>query len=399
MSWEFGPPPRTSAPVVTTVVEGFFSRLSFGLLSFTLPLFAYHLGLPLPLIGVLLSVNMAVAMLVKPAMGAVVDAIGVRPAMLAACVLRTVVLVALVFTTAPEGLFWARALHGVSIALRDPASASVLAAVGGKQAVARRFGWYQSAKTLAGSLGQFSAGVLLSLTLGDHRVVLAIAAALSLIPLGVVAIGLRGSEIAALHVPSRDRAEPALSPQLRSSLWRYSFLGFSMTGTAYLMANLLPVFAVEGLGMSPAAAGSLYLVTAVISLSGPMWGWIADRYSVRLVLGFRAFGNICSSLVWLIFPNHPGLLVGKAFDDIGKAAFRPAWGAVMAEVSALDPARRARSLAWMTSAEDAGEMAGPVIAGLIWSLFGLPAVLITRIVCGIGTEIYAARLTRRRNTS
>ena len=83
-------------------------------------------------------------------------------------------------------------------------------------------------------------------------------------------------------------------------------------------------------------------------------------------------------------------------DDLGKAAFAPAWGSVMARISELDPSRRSQTLAWMSSAEDAGEMAGPVVAGLVWSTFGLPALLILRAGLAIATEVYAFWLGRRR---
>lgn len=376
------------------VAEGFFSRLSFGLMSFSLPLYAFSLGLSLSLIGVLLPTNVAVAMLMKPLMGAVVDRIGVRTSYIIACILRTCVLLALVFFATIPALFLARALHGVSIALRDPASGSVLSALGGKKAVAQRFAWYQTTKTVAGSVGQFCAGVLISATAEDYRTVFLIAAVLSALPLAAVVFGLRGPLVGALTLPQKPAA-PALRADLRAALIPYAGLGFLITGTACLMSNLLPVLTVEYLGLPAAAAGSLYLMTAAISFTGPLWGWVADRVSLRLVLGIRAVGNVASSLIWLLWPSYPGLMAGKAADDTGKAAFRPAWGAVMAHVSSLDPPRRARSLAWMSASEDAGEMAGPIVAGLIWSAWGIPALLLIRASAGVITEVYAFIVARR----
>lgn len=458
---------RGTGPISVVMVEGFFSRLSFGLLSFSLPLYAHHLGMSLSAIGVLLSVNMAVAVALKPAMGWVVDRYGVRFSYIAACLLRSGVLLTLIFVTTPVGLFTARAMHGVSIALRDPASGSVLAVIGGKKAVAQRFAWYQSAKTVAGSVGQFLAGLLISALAQNYQVVFAIAAALSLLPLLAVILGLRGTDLAELTPESRRRLRP-LGPRLphrmrlgrwltrprttlrarlvtalmgppmrvrfgqwlarerptaaqRLGAWLlhrsaraetrtdqvagepvrfsrvapFAGLGFMITGTAYMMSNLLPVLVVEHLGLTAVAAGSLYLMTAIISLSGPVWGWVADRVSLQLVLGVRAVGNVFSSLVWLLIPSYAGLVAGKAFDDVGKAAFRPAWGSMTAQVANLEPRRRGRTLSWLSSAEDAGEMVGPVAAGLIWGTFGLPALLLTRAGLGVITEIYALILARR----
>jgi MFS family permease len=212
-----------------------------------------------------------------------------------------------------------------------------------------------------------------------------------------VAWRLRGPTLAALRPPPAPPKD-ARPPALRRAALPFAGLGFLVSATAYLMANLLPVLAVEYAGLSPAAAGSLYAVSAVLALSGPVWGWLADHVSRRLMLSLRAVGNVASSVVWLAAPTYPGLIAGKAADDLGKAAFRPAWGAVMAGLAERDPRRRARIMAWLSSAEDLGEMAGPIVAGLIWSLWGLPAVLVVRALLGIATEVYALWLDRRATT-
>lgn len=388
------PPDSARGPLGAVVMEGFGSRLAFGLLTFTLPLYAYDLGMSLSAIGLLLATNVALSAVLKPFMGVLIDHIGVRQAYVIAVVLRTLVLVTLVLATDPTHLFIARALHGVSIAMRDPASSTVLAALGGKKSVAQRFAWYQAVKTVAGSGGQFAAGILITVLSGSYTPVFVIAAILSGLPLVVVLVALRGPLVEGLRLPQPPPRTP-LPRDLRRALLPYAGLGAMITGTAYLMANLLPVLAVEYMGLSPAAAGSLYLVKTVVSLTGPAWGWVADRVSLRLVLGIRALGNCLSSLVWLIVPTYAGLMAGKIADDVGKAAFAPAWGSVMAKVSDLDPVRRSRVLAWMSSAEDAGEMAGPILAGVIWTAFGLPALLMTRAVLAILTELYAVVIGRR----
>ncbi|MFX0538780.1 MFS transporter [Ornithinimicrobium sp. Y1847] len=380
-------------PIGAVVAEGFFSRLAFGIISFALPLYAYDLGMSLAQIGLLLSTNMAVAVVLKPLMGGLIDRMGVRTAYLVAVALRCIVLVLLVLAAGPALLFAARAVHGLSIALRDPASATVLSALGGKRAVAQRFAWYQTVKSFAGSGGQFGAGVLLTILVNDFTLVFVIAGVLSLLPLGLVLSRLRGPALEGLRLPRPETKVP-MPTDLRRALLPYAGLGAMATGTAYLMANLLPVLAVEYMGLTAAAAGSMYLVKSLVSLTGPVWGWVADRVSVNLVLGVRALGNTVSSLIWLLFPGYAGLLLGRLADDLGKAAFAPAWGAVMAGVSELDPSRRSRTLAWLSSAEDAGEMAGPVVAGVIWSTFGLPALLIFRALLALATEVYAARLAR-----
>lgn len=391
------------SPLGTVVAEGFGSRLAFGIVSFALPLYAHGLGMSLTTIGLLLSTNLAVAVALKPFVGPVVDRIGVRRAYLVAVALRTVTVLLLVLTAAPWQLFAVRALHGVSIAVRDPAAASVLAGLGGSGAVARRFAWYQTAKTVAGAAGRFAAGVLLTLLAGYDGAFL-VAGAVSVAPLVLVLLRLRGPALDGLRplprpeVPAADAGEwaaPAPAPVTWRRLAPLAGLGYLSAGTAYLLTNLLPVLAVEYAGVSPAAAGSVYAVTAVVGLSGPVWGRLFDRGNRRLVLGTRAAGNLVSSVVWLVFPTYAGLVLGKAADDVGKAAFRPAWGALGAQLAETDPRRRATTLARLSSAEDLGEMTGPVVAGMVWSAFGLPAVLVLRIALAVLTEVGTVLVGRR----
>jgi MFS family permease len=134
-------------------------------------------------------------------MGAVIDRLGVRAGYLTAVWLRSIVLLLLAFAAAPWQLFAIRALHGVAIALRDPAATTVIGGLGGRATVAQRFAWFQTAKTVAGSAGRFAAGVLLTLVAGSYPAVFAIAAALSALPLGLVAWRLRGPALAAVRPP------------------------------------------------------------------------------------------------------------------------------------------------------------------------------------------------------
>jgi MFS family permease len=135
------------------------------------------------------------------------------------------------------------------------------------------------------------------------------------------------------------------------------------------------------------------MIAASLTLSGPFFGWLSDNVSRRLVLSVRSAANVASSVIYLAAPSFTGLTVGRALDDMGKAAFRPAWGAMMAEVANLDKRRRARTMGAMSSSEDAGEIAGPILAGLLWSTWGVPVLLAVRIALVVLTELYSIALT------
>ncbi len=107
-------------------------------------------------------------------------------------------------------------------------------------------------------------------------------------------------------------------------------------------------------------------MSPIAALAGPGFGWLSDNVSRKLVLSVRSIANIVSSIVYLAGAElRAASRSAVALDDLGKAAFKPAWGALMAQLSEFDKKRRARLFGYMSSGEDAGEAAGPIVAGVI----------------------------------
>jgi MFS family permease len=397
---------RVDPALLAIVGEGFFSRLSFGLISFALPLYAYRLGMSLTAIGFLASLNLAVAILLKPLAGAAADRFGLKLSLTVAIFLRSVVSLLLAFATVPWQLFATRSLHGVTIAIRDPAVNALIAEHGGKKAIASAFAWYQTAKSVAGALGKTAAGLLLALTASNFSLVFGIAFVLALLPIFLVSRYVREVEREPLDLdreqvpapPAGEVDRVAAAPESQPPIFRFAGLGFLVSGTAYMLANLFPVLAVEYAGLSEAEAGLIYSLSAIVVLAGPGFGWLSDNVSRKLVLSLRSVANVLSSFLYLVAPSFAGMASGRVLDDLGKAAFRPAWGALMAQVSSFDRRRRARTMGYMSAGEDAGEMAGPIVAGLIWSMWGVPALLGVRIALAVVTELYTAVLTKSLDT-
>jgi MFS family permease len=162
-----------------------------------------------------------------------------------------------------------------------------------------------------------------------------------------------------------------------------------------MLHGLFPLLATEYAGMSEAETGILYMVTTFVILgAGPLFGWLSDHVSQKLVLLTRGVANVFSSAIYLVAPNPVGVSASKVLDDTGKAAFNPAWGAVMSQVSSVDRRNRARSMGYMSLGQDGGEIAGPILAGLLWSLWGVPAVMGVRIILAIAAEFYSLVIVR-----
>jgi MFS family permease len=298
-------------------------------------------------------------------------------------------------------LFATRTLHGVSISIRDPAANALIADHGGKTAIASAFAWYQTAKSVAGALGKTAAGLLLAVTASNFSLVFGLAFVLSAVPIVLVARYVREADgrrveldATGVAVPLEEENERAAPARHAPPLFRFAGLGFLISGTAYMLANLFPVLAVEYAGLSEAEAGLIYSLSALVVLAGPAFGWLSDHVSRKLVLSFRSVANVGSSVAYLVAPNFVGMAGGRMLDDLGKAAFRPAWGALMARVSSFDRRRRARTMGYLSAGEDAGEAAGPIVAGFLWSTWGVTVLLAVRIVVAVAAELYTLMLTR-----
>src|SRR5262249_54150951 len=160
--------------------EGFLSRLSFGVISFALPIFAYkRLGLSLAQTGLLFSLNLIAEQLFKPLMGWVADRAGLKRTLTLAIALRSLVALLLAFAGSPWQVYAIRFFHGFTESLRDPSVSALIAVNAKRESVGSAFAWYTTAKMSAGSLGKALAGFLLAMTFDNYFVVFLVAFALS----------------------------------------------------------------------------------------------------------------------------------------------------------------------------------------------------------------------------
>jgi MFS family permease len=167
-------------------------------------------------------------------------------------------------------------------------------------------------------------------------------------------------------------------------------LGFLIACTARMISQLFPVLAMEYGGLSVGQTGLIYAISLVVVIAaGPAFGWLSDNVSRKLVLMARGLANTVSSLIFLFFPTFAGLAAGNVIDSMGKAAFRPAWGALMAQFAALDRRRRARTMSYLSLGEGLGETLGPLLGGLLWSVWGVGVMLGARVALALIGEIYA----------
>ena len=282
----------------------------------------------------------------------------------------------------------------------SPSASVLLAEHGGKKNVASAFAWFETARKIAGALGMFVTGILLTWTHSNYSFVFLLGFFLSVSPLLIVLFFVKnrnhGEEEAGEAVTDTNLTSLPMRPPGRFALLSYVGLGLLITGTGKMLSALFPVLATEYAGLTEAETGLVYLVSVIIAVvAGPVFGWLSDHVSHGLVLSMRSMANVASSSVYIVFPSFPGLLVGRPLDVMGKVAFSSAWGSLMARVSGHDRSRRGRIMSYMSMGEDFGGILGPVLAGFIWATWGVVTMLCVRIALAIFTELYSLRLTKK----
>ncbi len=381
------------------------TRLGFGMISFTLPLFALSIGMNVLDIGLLGSIRGVSVIAVKPVMGRLAVRFGTRNIFLVAVAGRVASSLLFLAAGTPWQLFAIRSLHGASVAARDPTAATLLAADAPRGALARSFAWYTTARDVGGALGFAVAGFALTLSNRNYRLPFVIAALTSAVALALSARLLPKAQRDGFSLPPASRAReggPAAPnvgpapPRPRSTrrlrvpsgpTLRLSAFGSLVGATAQMLYGLFPVLAVHYAHLTEAQTGGiLTLSAAVLLVGGPAFGWLSDRVSRHLVLMVRAFSNAVSSLLYLVAPTLGGIAAARMLDDAGKAAFRPTWAALM--TGDQRQLRSPAAIADLDAAYSLGEVTGPLLAGWLWQSFGLAPMLLTRAGLALVTELF-----------
>lgn len=389
---------ESSGSLYAILAEGFLSRLSFGIIGFTLPLFAYRkLGLSLTETGFLFSINLIAEQLFKPVMGWVADRVGVKRVFTTAIAFRSLVALLFAFSATPFQVFAIKFLHGFSESLRDPTVSVLIAENARKKSLAQAFGWYTTAKMSAGSVGKALGGILLAVFAENYSIVFLVAFVLSILPLLVVTRYVKEPPKADHQNDAKDDSKESIKPNGDVKLLPVVILGFLIAGTAQMIANLFPLLAMEYAGLNVSQTSAIYGISVfAIVISGPVFGWISDNVSRRFVMTVRGIANTISSVLFFFFPGFAGMTIGLTVDSMGKAAFRPAWGAIMAQLAGQDRQRRARTMSYLSLGEGLGETLGPLLGGFIWNTWGVGAMLAVRVVMALIGEVYAVKIVKSR---
>lgn len=205
----------------------------------------------------------------------------------------------------------------------------------------------------------------------------------------------------------KDKAEGKTNldaPHEQPNVWAFALLGTALTAPAYMVTGEFFTILAVKLEVTPQSLGWIKIVseTAVPLLFGPFFGWLADRIGTSKVIALRSLANLATSALFWIVPWFAGTaLLGammgfaRAIDEVGKAAFKPTWGAIAAKVSSFNLSARSRTMGILEGGVDASDLAFPVIAGVMLQYLSLGPLMFVRGVLAIVAEIYGFVLMRK----
>lgn len=194
------------------------------------------------------------------------------------------------------------------------------------------------------------------------------------------------------------------APQKQPNVYAYSLLGAALTAPAYMVTGEFFTILAVKLDVTPAALGWIKIAaeTAVPLVFGPFFGWLADRIGPGKVIAMRSLANMATSVLFWVTPFFAGtallgLMMGlaRAVDEIGKAAFKPTWGAISAKISSFDVANRSKTMGILEMGVDISDLTFPVLAGVLLEYLSLGWLMLVRAVFAAIAEVYAVVLGRR----
>jgi len=159
-------------------------------------------------------------------------------------------------------------------------------------------------------------------------------------------------------------ARPALALLIAINLFCYL--------DRYILASIIPAIKSEFLRGDPNANAKAGLLTTAFLVSymvtAPLFGWMADRFSRRLIIALSvALWSLASGATGLA-ATFGALLATRVFLGIGEAGYGPAAPTIISDFYPV--ARRGEVLSWFFMAIPVGSALGYAFGGWINSVLG-----------------------------
>jgi DHA1 family multidrug resistance protein-like MFS transporter len=338
------------------------------------------------LIGILASTGWMTWTIMSGPAGGVVDKVGVKKAMLIGGTLDAVGFALIFLSNSILMLVPVMILNGIGSAFFW-ASARVHIANSSKGKTGRAFGMYSASWAIGWSFGPLMGGIL-AMAVGIRAPFLAAAAIIMTITMVIVNF-----------VPNdgkKARMGKAVMYELKGGFFkdglrflkeaprglkRLLFLQMVEYATLEMVMVFSPLYFIH---MNNAEIGALFFIQSIIfAASSVIWGTLADRMTKHV---FMILGFVASGLVLFAFLNVSDFVVAAVLMGalgITLALVEPISEAMIND--RISPNERGLANGLSAAAFGTGASAGPIVAGLAASYFGLAGIFImATVLCGVG---------------
>jgi MFS transporter, DHA1 family, multidrug resistance protein len=352
-----------------------------------LPLFARDLGADAPLIGFIVGASTLTGVALKLPAGAWSDIVGRRALLVTGAAVFAVMPFTYLAVSGLGLLIALRVVHGSATAIFGPVASASLSDIAPSH---RRATWLSAYSTVQGAgqaIGPVLAGYLIAMRRFDLAFLLAGAIAVST-PIIVwrwrATIRQSGSsDRSPLRQFSDGIKEVAREPRV---------LAASLAQSAQFLLNgslnaFLPLYAIEVVGMGPAAVGWMFALQTVTTLATrPLIGMLSDRIGRRgvIITGLTT----CSAAVWMISAAESvSPLIAAVFAYAAGVAVTTA--ATSAYVTDVAPrARYGAAHGVFGTIYDVGDAAGPIVAGLLVAAWGYAPMFQVMAIAAIAAVVF-----------
>lgn len=398
------PRPTTALPreIWVLVCAAFVIAMGYGLVAPVLPQFARSFDVGVTAASVVVSVFAFFRLVFAPVGGRLIGRLGERPVYLVGLLVVAGSTAATAFAQSYAQLLVFRGLGGIGSTMFTVSAMGLIVRLAPPTARGRASSAYGTAFLLGNIGGPLVGGLLAEAGL---RVPFLVYATSLLVATAVVAVFLRPAALrprpGAAPLPAMRLQEALAHPAYRAALVAAFANGWSNFG---VRVAILPLFAAASLGAGPWAAGAALAAFAIgntVALTPS--GRISDARGRKplLVTGLLVNGVLTAALG--LTGHLVALLVVSALAGVGVGMLNPAQQATVADVVGSE--RTAGPvLAVFQMCSDAGQILGPVLAGLLVDHTGYGAAFalsgaITFVAALVWTrapETHPARSEQRR---
>jgi len=344
----------------------FFLCLGLYLLLPTLPLYIKDLNIGEWQLGFIIGGFTLSAVVVRPIIGGLLDRFGRRYFIVAGLILFTIAMVLYNWASGFFLLFLLRILHGSGWAISTTSIGTSITDLIPARRRSEGMGWYGMSMSVSMAVGPIIGVWMVQSYSFRHLIVLA-----SCLSVAAILIAL-ATKVPAIRSDNKRKVvffDKSVLP-ISAAIF---FLAFTYGG----ITTFLPLFA----GSIQVNAGIFFLVYAVaLTFTRPVAGRLADRYNEGSIIIPSMILTIIALLILSFSDGLPGVLVSAILYGTGFGSAQPALQA--ATLRFISPANRGMANASFFTAMDLGMGLGSILLGVIYQLFGYPALFAACAVSG-----------------